>query len=454
MFSHKRVDATRGSILPTMLTYALPLMLTTLIQGLFNAVDIAVLGNMASSVDVASVGATSTIATFLVNLFVGISSGVKILIARYIGSGNRRKAQDTVNTAILSSVFFGLIVAVLGFFTAPAFLNLTECPSDCYQGALIYLRIYICGAPAILLYNFASSILTSSGDTQRPLYYMLAGGLLNVILNIVLCLILPQKVAAVAISTVVSQLLGAILCVLRLCKLDNICRLHPRRMKWNFSSFCLMIRMGLPLAISSVLYPLANLQIQTARNSFGSAAIAGHSTATHLDCVVSAVSGAMATSTSVFVGQNLGAQKYDRVKKSIFHAFWFSVTGCTVIGLIMFLTGDFWLGLMVGFENTDAIFYGKIYMSCVTAFYGVAAANGVLGHAIQSFGYPAISSVTSILCVLGFRVIWMQWIYPNDLTYPCLNLCYTVSWLLLLLANTVFFVIFYTRFRHGKYKHL
>lgn len=454
MFSHKKVDATKGPILPTMLKYALPLMLTTLIQGLFNAVDIAVLGNMASPTDVASVGATSTIATFLVNLFIGISSGVKILIARYIGSGNRRKAQDTVNTAIISSVGFGLIVAILGFFVAPAFLNITKCPADCYQGALIYLRIYICGAPAIMLYNFASSIITSAGDTQRPLYYMLAGGALNVTLNIVLCLLLPQKVAAVAIATIASQLLGACLCVRRLCKLDGICRLHPKLMRWNPSSFGLILRMGLPLAISSVLYPLANLQIQTARNSFGSFAIAGHSSATHLDCVVSAINGAFATSTNVFIGQNLGAGKHDRVKKSIRHAFWMSVTGCTVIGIFMFLTGNFWMGLLVGFENTDAIYYGRIYMFFVTAFYGVAAANGVLGHAIQSFGYPTVSSFTSIFCILGFRVVWMQWIYPAFPTYTNLNLCYTVSWVLLLLSNIVLFTVFYRRYLHGKYKKL
>ena len=451
MLARKNIDATKGSLIKLIIAYSIPLILSTLIQTLFNAVDVAVLGNMADPTAVASVGATSSIFHLLVNGFVGISSGLKILLARYIGAKETKKTNESVSTSLIFSVAFGVIIAIAGFFLTPLFLDLTNCPSDCYDGATVYLRIYLAAAPAILLYNFGSSVLTASGDTQRPLYYMLAGGILNIVLNIILCIILPQKVVAVAVATAASQILGAILTLARIRKLYS---LSLRKLSFKFYALFSMLRFGIPLAITNILYPIANLQIQSAINSYGSAAIAGSSAATNIEGIVSAFTASFATTVSVFMSQNLGAGLHDRVKKSFAHCLWMAVSVGVVMGVFMFLTGRLWLSILLGFDSKEAIDYGMVRLFFVTFFYCIAAANGVLGHAIQSFGYPTVSSVNSIVSVLIFRMIWMKWIYPTHETFNWLNACFTVSWSILLCANIVCFIIFYRRYLKGKYKHI
>ena len=449
MFRRKNVDATQGPIISTMIIYCIPLILSTLIQTLFNAVDVVVLGNMADATAVASVGATSSVFHLLVFGFVGISGGLKVLIARYIGARETERVSNTISTSLIFSAVFGVIIIAAGYYLTPVFLDLTNCPADCYDGAVIYLRIYFAATPAVLLYNFGSSVLTAGGDTQRPLYYMLAGGILNVVLNIVLCLILEQKVVAVAIATSASQVLGAILTLVRIHKTYD---LGIKNMRFDFHALLSILRFGIPIAITNMLYPLANIQIQSAINSFGSAATAGSSAATNIEGIVSAFTASLGAAAGVFMSQNLGAMKHDRVKKSFYHSLWMAVLTGLVIGGFMYLTGEFWLSLLLGKNSADAVSFGMVRLLFVTLVYFIAAANGVLGHAIQSFGYPVVSSVSSIVCVLVFRMIWMTWVYPLNENFYCLNACFTVSWTLLLLCNIVSFTIIYRRYLKGKYQ--
>lgn len=451
MLKRKSIDATQGPILSQIILYCIPLMLSTLIQTMFNAVDLAILGNMADSTSVASVGATTAIFALLVNGFVGIASGLKILLARYIGARETAKILKSVGTSLIFAFIFGIIIAFFGIITSKLLLNITKCPEDCYDGAVVYLRIYLVASPAILLYNFGSSVITANGDTQRPLYYMLAGGVLNLVLNIILCLILPQKVAAVAIATAVSQLFCAVLTVKRILKIYNI---KLKDLPFDFSTLFAMLRFGVPLAITNTLYPLANLQIQSAINSFGSAAVAGSSAAANLEGISGAFTGSFATATSVFISQNIGAGLKDRVKKSFFHTLWLSISSGAIIGGTIYLTGEFWLTLLLGADSEEAVKFGMVRMFFVIYLYFIAGANGVLSNTIQSFGYPIISSICSIVCVLIFRIIWMTFIYPEFPTFYCLNGCFTVSWLLLLLCNIVFTAILFKRYLDGKYKNL
>ena len=451
MFGRKTIDATKGPLLKLIILYCIPLIIGTLIQTLFNAVDVAILGNMADSTSVASVGATTAIFHLLVSGFVGIASGLKILLARYIGAQDTKRIFDSVGTSLIFSFVFGIVIADLGFFLSSVFLNLTKCPADCYDGAVIYLKIYLASSPAILLYNFGSSVITANGDTQRPLYYMLSGGVLNLVLNIILCLILPQKVVAVAIATAASQIFSAVLTVRRVFKLYD---LKLTNIPFSFTSLSAMLRFGIPLAITNTLYPLANLQIQSAINSFGSAAVAGSSAATNLEGIASAFTSSFATATSVFISQNIGANLPDRVRKSFFHNLWLGIAFGIVIGGILYVTGDLWLSILLGSDSYEAVQFGMIRLFFVTLMYFIAAANGVLGNAIQSFGYPIVSSISSIFCILIFRIIWMNFIYPAFPNFYCLNACFTVSWILLLLCNIVFATIFFKRYLKGKYKHL
>ena len=457
MFLSKRsVDATKGALLPLIITYAFPLIVSTLIQSLFNAVDLAVLGTMASTTAVASVGATSAITALIVHTFVGLSTGTKLIIARLIGMKDSRSIRKTVNTSLLLAVFLGIFIAVFGCIFAPQFLLWVNCPSDCFKGAVLYIRLYFCGAPAILLYNYGSAVITTSGDTQRPLYYILAGGLLNVVLNIILCIILPEKVMAVAIATVAAQLLGAILVVHRLCKMDGDCRLDLRDIHFDFPALWKILRYGVPISLSAMIYPLSNLQIQSAINSFDpvfGTATAGSSASGTIESIPSAFVTSFGSTCAVFVGQNIGAGKPNRVKKSFWLCLIVSVVTTAIIGGLLYLTGEFWLSILVK-NDPKAIHFGMIRMFYLALFYFVVAANNTLSNTIQTYGYPAVSTVISVVGVLIFRVIWMALIYPHFETFDNLMLCFLVSWLTVLASNIIALSIIMIRSGKGSFKKL
>lgn len=451
-----RVDATQGSLVPSIFVYAIPLFLTTLLQSLFTAVDLAVLGNMADISSVASVSATSSITSLLVNTFVGLASGIKVILARQIGARHKEDIEHTVGMSLILPVVIGAFIAIVGSVLAPQFLIWTDCPNDCLEGAILYLRLYIIAAPAVLLYNFGSSVLTASGDTQRPLYYMAASGILNVVLNIILCLILPQKVLAVAVATVASQVLGAFLIIMRLIRMDGYCKVVISKIRWNTHAFVNILRYGVPMMISTVLYPICNLQIQTGVNAIGVNAIAGNTAATTLETFVMGINSSFSATTTAFMGQNLGANKRDRVKKSFFYCVFIGAGIAFVLSMFFYLTGDFWLGFILT-DNVDAYSYAYERMKCVLMIYAVATINGCCTHAIQAFGYPFYGSFVSILCVFVFRMIYLNFIYPGIVakigpSFFHLMFCYTLSWGLLLLFSVGGFIYFYTRYLKGKYR--
>ncbi len=449
----KRIDSTKGPIVRLIILYALPLILSSLIQSLFNAVDIVVLGNMADSAAVASVGATTTIVSLLVNSFIGLSGGSRIILAYQIGAQDRESVNKTVGTTLLTSVGLGCLIATAGTLLAPAFLNLTSCPAECYRGALLYLRIYVCAAPAVMIYNFGSAILNSAGDTQRPMLYILFCGLCNVILNVILCLVLPEKVAAVAIATAMSQVLGAFLVVNRLCRMEGLGKVTLSKLRWYASTFGHVMRYGVPIALSNALFPIANLQIQTAINSFGVSAIAGNSAAVTVEGISMTFNGAFATTTTTFIGQNLGAEKHDRVKRVFRLALMICVAFGIAMGVFMYATGRFWLGLILA-DDVAAIDYGMVRMFFVTLFVFVSGGNSVLSHALQGFGYSTFSAANSIVCVFGLRMVWMLFIYPMHPTFTRLMACFLVSWILMLAFNIIAFTAVYTRYKKGKLRRI
>lgn len=447
-----KVDATQGSLVRLIFIYAIPLFLTTLLQQLFNAVDLAVLGNMADTTSVASVSATGQITGLMLNLFVGFSSAVKVILARQIGAQDEKGIQKTVSMSFLIPVLAGTFLAIVGVFFSHLFLELTKCPETCIDGAVVYLRYYMAVAPAVLLYNFGSSVLTASGDTKRPLYYMAACGLLNVVLNVILCIVLPQKVAAVAIATAASQVLGAFLVWRRLVRMDGVCKVIWKKIRWSTESAIRIIQFGVPLVISATLYPLCGLMIQSAVNEIGVSAIAGNRAADTLECLVIGINGAFAATVTVFMGQNIGAKKLDRVKKSFFYCISIGTLLTFAASMFLYFTGDFWLRFILT-DDAAAYDYAHIRMQCVLAIYAIGTINNCCSHAIQAFGYPLYGSLTSIVCVFGFRTIWTQWIYPLFApSFFHLTICYTISWGMLFVFNVVGFIIFYRRFLKGKYR--
>ena len=446
MFARKKVDATQGPLLKLIFSFAIPLMLTTIAQDLFNIADKAVLGNMAGNTAVAAVGATGTITSLIINGAVGLSTGTSIVLARFIGQKNEKNIRTTIDTALLTSVMLGVIVAVAGVILAPFFLTATNCPKECYDGALLYIRIYISAAPFTLLYNYSAAILRTLGDTQRPLMYIITGGIVNVVLNVILCLILPQKVAAVAIATVASKIISAFLATRRLCRLEDSTRVSIPKMRFDLKSFALIFRFGIPVSVSNMILPFANLQIVSAINSFGVDAVAGFSASSSAGSIIGAIAAGFGSATTTFMGQNIGAKNVDRVKKSFWYSLGLNVLISGALGVLVFLSGRLWIGLIIGFDATAAIEYGMIRMFYVTLFMFISAANRSFNGALQAFGYPFLTSVSNIVFSLGFRILWMQLIYPKSPTFSMINACFTVSWTLNMIFYGIFFAFVYTRY--------
>ncbi|MBQ8397158.1 MAG: MATE family efflux transporter [Clostridia bacterium] len=449
MLKLKSIDATRGALLPSIFIYALPIAITSLIQTLFSAVDTMVLRYMADTVAVASVGATSTITGLLINTFMGLAAGTKVLLARFIGAREKEQSAATVSTSLITAAGIGLVSAALGFGLSRQFLALTNCPAECFEGAMVYLRIYFLSAPAILVYNFGAEVLRVSGDTQRPLIYMLLSGLLNVVLNLILCLILPQKIAAVAIATVASQVLGAVLVVRRLCRIDNDCRVELRHLIFHRGLFSRILKFGLPIALHTALFPLANLQIQSAINSYGYAAVAGNAAAISLEGFISSITNAFGNAALTFIGQNLGAGQRERVNRSFALCLTIGALFGLVLGTLTYAFGEHLLVPFVG-EDPAAIEYGMLRAKYIIFFYWMGAMNGIFGNVLQAFGYSFLTSLNSIFSVFIFRMIWMNFIYTRWPSYENIFHCFFVSWIILFTLNISMLVYVFHRYRQGR----
>ena len=449
----KKIDATEGAIVPQMITYIIPLVLSTLVQSLFNAMDLAVLGRMADTTAVASVGAPSTVIHVVVDAFLGFSSGAKLVLSRLIGKNDERELRKTVDTSLIMAILFGLLVAMFGIFFSPVMLRLLGCPSECFDGAVLYMTIYLMAAPAMLLYNYGSSILIASGDSHRPLIYVFIGGLFNVVLNVVLCLILPQKVLAVALATISSHILSAALVMIRLLRMDHTMRVKLNQIRFHWKAFCMLMRYGMPLALQNLLYPLSSLQISHAVNSYGVACVAGNSAATYVESIASAFRGAFGTSVATFMGQNLGAEKHDRVRKSFWYHLWIGMAVCVSLGFLVIGVGPILAGLFLG-NDAVAIEYTMTRVRILMLVQASGVLMVVLGHAIQAFGYPFISTLNALVWVLGFRVFWMNVIYPIAPSYALLIWCFAVSWTCTAICNIWISSVLFSRYRKGVYRRI
>ncbi|MBR5322890.1 MAG: MATE family efflux transporter [Clostridia bacterium] len=442
----KTIDATKGSLTKQIFIYTIPLVLSTILQSLFDIADKAVLGNMAGTTAVASIAATTTVSSLIISGAVGLATGTAIVLARFVGQKNEERIRKTIDTSLITSVSIGLLVAVIGFILTPIFLTVTKCPDECFNGALYYMRIVISAAPATLLYNYGSAILRTLGDSQRPLIYIAIAGVIKVTLNIILCIVLPQKVIAVAVATIVANIISASLVLFRLSHLDDNIKVKINQMHFDFSSFVCILRFGIPASISNLVLPLGNIQITTAINSYGPNAMAGQAAALSVENFSYAFSGGFASAAMTFMGQNIGAKNIDRVRKTFWLCIFYNTLITGSLGVLTYLSGEFWLGIIVGAASTEAIRYGMMRLFYVILFVFIHAISAILVSSMKAFGYPMLASITNIAFNLGFRVLWMQFIYPINPKFSTIMLCYTVAWTLNLLFYMLFVSIVYRRY--------
>ena len=447
----KELDLTNGPLFSSMIVFAIPLILSNLFSALYNAVDMAVLARFAVGTEVASVGSTASLTSLFLNTAIGLGGGATILLARCFGSKEKERVQTVLSTSILTGAILGAVLALIGSILVPFFLQWTHCPADCYENARLYAMIYILGMPFYLVYNYAAAAIRVSGDSEHPLYYMIIGGLTNIVLNVLLCLILPYKVVAVAIATLISNALAAFLCLRRLATVDGIAHWDVKKIRFDFKTFAKMIQYGLPSAMTSILYPIANLQIQAGVNAFGASTIAGNTASSQYESIVNNACAALNATAMTFVGQNLGAKKPKRVFRSVLYLQVMETAVAVTLAFAFVFFGRQLLPVFTG-NDPEAVRQGLVRMRSILLFYPIAM--NVAGSVLQAFGYPTLQMCINIIGVFGFRTLWMQFVYGNILpkTIENLYLCFPISIVGIAITVCSLMGIVLFRYSKGRYK--
>ncbi len=461
----KRADLnlTEGPIFKTIVLFSIPLILANFVSMMFDSMDLMVLSWFSEGYEVASVGTTSSLTHLLENLATGLCVGVNIILARLFGEGNHERAQKVISTAILTSVGLGVVIAIVGSFIARPFLILTDCPPECIDDATLYATFYFLGMPLLLLYHYAAAIIRVGGDSQRPLYYMLIAGVCNLVLNTFFCLILPQKVMAVALATALSKGLAAFLALRHLARsakkredasltqASRACYWDVKRTRFDFASFKTMILFGLPTAITSCLYPIANMQIASGINFYGADFVAGSTASQQYEKMLGSYNVGLAATALTMMGQNIGAKKPKRVYRTLFYIL--ALEFCLVLGTasIIYAFGETLIPIFAG-NNAAAIEAGMLRMRIMLFSYAILQTP--LGPAIQAFGYPTLQTAINIAGILGVRTLWMQFVYGNLVpqTPEAVFMSFPVSYLFTTLCYAICVVVILLRYRKGKYK--
>ncbi len=429
------IDMCSGPLLGKMLTFAVPLMLSGILQLLFNAADIIVVGRYSGSEALAAVGSTGALTNLIVNVFMGLSIGTNVLVAKYYGARDTESLSRTVHTSILLSIVSGIILIFAGVLLAKPLLHLMGTPDNVIDQSAVYMRIYFAGMPVIMLYNFGAAILRSVGDTKRPLYFLVLAGIVNVALNLFFVIVFNMGVAGVALATVISQAISAVLVVMCLIKTDSIYHLDITKLKIHKDSMIQIAKIGLPAGIQGAIFSISNVLIQSSVNSFGSVAMAGNTAAGNIEGFVYTSMNAIYQTSLNFTSQNFGAGKYKRITEIL----WKSLGIVSVIGLVMGGTAVLFSRELLGIYSTDpqVIEYGATRMLMVCLPYLICGIMDVCCGSMRGIGYSVLPTIVSLTGACGFRVLWILTVFAWHRSLPVLYLSYPVSWLLTAAAHLV-----------------
>ena len=424
------MDMTTGPLLPKILVFSGPLILTGILQLLYNAADVVVVGRFAGATSLAAVGSTGSLINLIINVFMGLSVGTSVMVARYYGANDVRMVQDTVHTSILVALISGIVVGIFGFVMAKPILRLMESPEDVIDLATLYVKIYFIGMPFNLLYNFGAGILRAIGDTKRPLYYLTISGAVNVVLNLILVIVFHMGVAGVAIATVVSQAISMILVLLCLIRSEGVVHLDLKKLRIRKATLLGIVQVGLPAGLQGSLFSISNVLIQSSVNSFLSTAMAGNAAASNLEGFVYTAMNSIYQADLTFASQNYGAGKKDRVKKVL----WNCLGTVTAIGLglgMLFLAFDRML-LSIYNQDPAVIEYGVLRMRIILPTYFICGLMDVMVGQLRGIGYSIMPMIVSLTGACLFRIVWIMTIFsmPQFHTLQMLYISYPVSWLL------------------------
>lgn len=433
------IDMCNGPLLGKIMLFTLPLMLSGILQLLFNAADVVVVGRFAGNEALAAVGSTGSLTNLLVNLFIGLSVGANVLVARYYGGKQEEEVSQTVHTAIIISIVGGLILAVIGIVTARPLLLMMDTPDNVIGHSVVYMRIFFCGMPVMLLFNFGSAILRAVGDTRRPLIYLVIAGIINVLLNLGFVVGFHMGVAGVALATVISQCISAGLIVKCLVQSEGCFRLSFDKLHMNWDKFIRIAKIGLPAGIQGSLFSISNVLIQSSVNSFGSIAMAGNTAGSNVEGFVYTAMNSVHQTAVSFTGQNLGGKRFDRINKILMECLILVALIGVIMGNGVVLLGNQILGLYS--SDPQVIAYGLQRMSVVCTFYCLCGIMDVCVGSIRGLGYAVMPMIVSLMGACVFRVIWIYTVFQWERSLYTLYISYPISWGLTAAVHLLCFIV-------------
>lgn len=442
----KEINMLEGPLAWPIFTYAIPIMLTSVLQLLFNAADLVVVGRYCGSLSVAAVGSTGSIVSLMVNMFIGLSVGAGVAVAHGIGSREHQTVQDTVHTALPLALVSGIFLTVFGVLLSRKILEAMGTPEDVLPLASLYMEIYFLGMTFNLVYNFCASMVRAAGDTESPLLILTAAGVLNVILNIVFVHFFGMNVDGVAWATTISEGLSAVLIVYVMARRKDACKLDLRKMRFHKGPLSKMLRIGVPAGVQSCTFSLSNVVLQSAVNSFGSVAVSGNAAVANLENFMYVIENSFHQTAVNFGGQNCGAMRYDRVKRITVLCTVYAIGAGMLFGGLMCAFATQLLGIYIT-DSPEAISIGigRMYVSVLPYF--LFGMQDVITGALRGIGASFISMILSILGICGIRILWIATVFqiPEFHTLPSLYLSYPLSWIVTFVVQIIAFVVIFRR---------
>ena len=437
-----------GPLLPNIILYTIPIILTSVLQLLFNAADLVVVGRFCGSISVAAVGSTTAITNLLVNFFVGLSVGAGVTVAHGLGSQRESVVHNTVHTALPVALVSGVFLTVIGVLFSETFLRLMGTPENVLALSAQYMKIYFAGITFTMVYNFCAAILRAAGDTKSPLIFLTFAGVINVLLNLVFVTKLHMNVAGVALATTIAQGISAVLVVIALMRRTDACRLSLRKMRFHKIQLTKMLRIGLPAGVQSALFSISNVLIQSSVNSFGDILMSGNAAAGNIEGFIYASINSFHQTAVNFIGQNAGARQYKRVHKTLIYCLICAAVTGLVLGGLAYGFGPQLLSLYIT-DSAEAIGYGMLRLGIVGATYLLCGLMDVTTGALRGLGESFTPMLISVLGVCGIRIGWIYTIFQLEAfhTPQCLYISYPFSWTVTFLFQLAAFLRFYQKYK-------
>ena len=431
------IDMCDGPLLSKILLFSVPLMMSGILQLLFNAADIIVVGRFAGSSALAAVGSTSSLINLLINVFVGLSVGVNVLVAKYYGGQREKDMSETVHTAVLTSLLSGLFLVILGGIAARPLLHLMGTPDDVLDQAVLYMRIYFLGMPVLMVYNFGAAILRAIGDTRRPLYFLFMAGVVNVALNLFFVIGLGMGVDGVGWATVISEHVSALLVLKSLMEAPGALKLNLKELRIHPKKLKRIVKIGLPAGMQGAIFSISNVLIQSSVNSFGSIAMAGNTASANIEGFVYTAMNAVYQTNLSFTSQNLGGRKYSRINRIMY----ICLAVVTVVGITLGITAVLAGDLLLGIYSSDAqvLRYGMRRLEIICGTYFLCGIMDCMVGSLRGLGYSVIPMFVSLTGACGFRVLWVFTVFAAYRSLDVLYLSYPVSWAITAIAHMITF---------------